>query len=137
MEKKGFRTVGARELAKAGYTEIYEVVIKYKGPGLWYEAAAPSKPGSGPRDWSPRRGEQVLILRQGRGAWHVFYRYKATSSGGDPLRALRGGLGDAIGSDDDLERYCELVLSAPRRLADEYDGLYEAQGQCYHERREG
>jgi hypothetical protein len=137
--KPKYATVGARELAKAGYTAIYEVKLRGKGPGLWYEAVAPRSPNAGPRDWSPRwgkKGEEVLVLRQGPAIWHVFYRDKSTASGGDPLRALTGGLGDAIGSDNDLERYCELVLSAPQRLAEGYDGLYAAQGQCYHDKQE-
>lgn len=137
--KPKYDTVGGRELAKAGYTAIVEIRLQGKGPGLWYEAVAPRRPNAGPRDWSPRwgkKGEEVLVLRQGPAIWHVFYRDQSTASGGDPLRALTGGLGDAIGSDSDLERYCELVLSAPRRLAEEYDGLYAAQGQCYHERQE-
>lgn len=137
--KPKYATVGARELAKAGYRDITEIRLVGKGPGLWYEAGAPRQPNAGPRDWSPRwgkKGEEVLVLRQGPAIWHVFYRNQSTSSGGDPLRALKGGLGDAIGSDSEMERYCELVLSAPRRLAEEYDGLYAAQGQCYHERQE-
>jgi hypothetical protein len=148
--KPKYATVGARELAKAGYTGIKEIRLVGKGPGLWYEAVSPKIPlsrpqdSATPRDWSPRwteerkftKGEGVLVLRQGSGIWHVFYRGESTSSGGDPLGALTGGLGDAIGSDNDLERYCELVLSAPQRLAEEYDGLYAAQGQCYHDKQE-
>jgi hypothetical protein len=118
-----WRTRGARQLEKAGFRGVREISLKYKGPGLWYEAYEPY-------------GTHVCILRQGPAQWHVFYHYNATSSGSDPTSALRGGLGDAIDTDAQLKRYCELVMRAPDRLARKYEGLYSAMGQCYQEARQ-
>lgn len=117
-----WRTRGARQLEKAGFRGVREISLKYKGPGLWYEAYEPL-------------GTHVCILRQGPAQWHVFYHYEATSSGGDPKSALHGGLGDAIGTDAELKRYCELVMRAPDRLVRKYNGLYAAMRQCYEEAR--
>lgn len=132
------RSPGARQLVQAGFTEIYEVVLTGKGPGLWYEATEPPPHWKEAQDWTPRAepGDRVLLLRQAPNIWHAFYRAAATASGHDPKSALTGGLGDAIDSDAQMERYCELVLAAPRRLAEDYAGLYEAQGQCFHERQQ-
>lgn len=131
-------TTGGRRLAQDGFIDIHEISLVGKGAGLWYEATEPPPAGRGPHDWSPRADprERVLLLRQGPGIWHVFYTYSATSSGSDPRGALKGGLGDAISTDAELIRYCDLILAAPRRLAEDYTGLYEAQGQCYEERRQ-
>lgn len=132
------RSPGARQLAQARFTDIHEIVLTGKGPGLWYEATEPPPSWKSPQDWTPRAepGERVLLLRQAPNIWHVFYRASATASGHDPRRALTGGLGDVIGDDAEMERYCNLVLAAPRRLAEDYSGLSEAQGQCFHERQQ-
>lgn len=132
------RTAGARQLAAAGFTDIHEISLVGKGPGLWYEATEPPPKWSTPHDWSPRgeTRDRALLLRQGQHIWHAFFRYSATGSGSDPFWALKGGLGDVIDTDAQLERYCELVLAAPRRLSEDYSGLYEAQGQCYNSRQE-
>jgi hypothetical protein len=132
------RTAGARQLESHGFTEIHEIALVGKGRGLWYEAKEPPPSWKTPHDWTPRGepGEHVLLLRQAPNIWHAFYKTPTTGSGGDPRRALTGGLGDAIGTDAEMERYCDLVLAAPRRLAEDYSGLYEAQGQCFHDRQE-
>lgn len=129
------RSVGASQLAQHGFTDIHEIVLWGKGIGLWYEATEPPPSWKGPHDWTPRAEprDRVLLLRQAPNIWHAFYRAPATGSGHDPRRALTGGLGDAIGDDAQMERYCALVLAAPLRLAEDYSGLYEAQGQCFHE----
>jgi hypothetical protein len=130
------KTVGGRELEKAGFIEIREIKLAGKGLGLWYEALTPPAKTPDAKDWSPRKGwrrEEVLMLRQQKTIWHVFYRFEGTGSGSDSVSALTGGLGDAISTDREMKRYCDLVLSAPERLSREYDGLYAAQGQCYAE----
>lgn len=131
------RTSGARELAAHGFTNIHAISLAGKGPGLWYEATEPPPGWKSPHDWTPRADppEQILLLRQAPNIWHVFYRYSATTSGSDPGSALKGGLGDAIDSDAQMRKYCDLVLAAPRRLSEEYDGLNAAQSQCYEDRR--
>lgn len=131
------RTSGARELAAHGFTDIHAISVADKGPGLWYEATEPSPSWKSPHDWTPRADppEQVLLLRQAPDIWHVFYRYNATTSGSDPGHALKGGLGDAIDSNAQMKRYCDLVLAAPSRLSEEYDGLNAAKSQCYEDRR--
>lgn len=126
-------TAGGRQLREHGFSEIREIRLTSKGPGLWFEAFEPP-PVMGPREWTPRapkHKDQVLLLRQGPAMWHVFYTFEGTGSGGDPTRALVGGLGDAISTDEELEKYCELVNAAPARLVREYQGLSAAQGQCY------
>ena len=131
------RTAGYRELKRHGFRNIYEVKLKWKGPGLWYEAEVPSSRGFGPKEWTPRTtGETVLFLRQAKNRWHAFYQAEATGSGQTAAHALVGGLGDAIDTDAQMKRYCDLVLSAPERLTHEYDGLFAAQRQCWHERQE-
>lgn len=135
-----YRTSGARKLASQGFTDIHEVVLQHAGPGLWYEANEPAaKYVPGPREWSPRKKstDRVLFLRQGMSTWHAFYAFAGTGSGSSPLQALTGGLGDAIDTDAQMKRYCDYILSAPRRLAQEYEGLSAAQGQCYYERQSG
>lgn len=130
------KTAGARELVRDGFTVVKEISLVGKGPGLWYEVLEP--PGT-PKEWSPRGGmakDQVLMLRQKNDVWHTFYKFVGTGSGGTPRQALTGGLGDVIDFDSQIEAYCNLVLAAPARLAQEYDGLYSAQGSCFADRSE-
>lgn len=115
-------TLGAKALRAFGFTEVKEYADENGARGYWYEAVTPD--GS----------DHVVLLRQRANAWHVFYLFRATGSGQDPVRAMTGGLGDAIYDDNDLRRYCDLVLRAPDELARRFDGLYEAQSQCYNER---
>lgn len=131
-------TAGGRQLREHGFSDIQEIRLVSKGPGLWFEAVEPP-PLHGPREWSPRwkkNKDRVLLLRQGPHMWHVFYSFEGTGSGGDPTRALSGGLGDAVSTDEEMEKYCELVNAAPPRLVREYHGLSAAQGHCYQEAME-
>jgi hypothetical protein len=113
-------TAGGRELEAAGYKVVKEVKLKWSAHCRWYEVVAPN-------------GEECLILRQSSNRWHAFGRSGWTASGSSPERAVKGGLGDAIDTDAQLKSYCNMVLRAPDRLAKEYYGLYEAQGQCFQE----
>ena len=113
-------TIGGRELERAGFTVIKEVELKWEAPGKWFEAITP-------------QGEEVAMLRQSAHRWHAFFKVPATASGGDPISALKGGLGDVIDTDAQLRSYCRMVLRAPLRLARYYDGLNSAGQQCYHE----
>lgn len=101
------KTKGEIQLEECGFTEIVHV----QG-GRWFTA----------RDGK----EDVCFLRQGSGAWHAFYKYRATGSGGTPRRALTGGMGDVIDDDFAMIGYCHAVRNAPDSLVMEYDGLYEA-----------
>lgn len=102
------KTKGEIALTEHGFTEVVNV----RG-GTWFKAKAPN-------------GEAVALLRQGAGAWHAFFAYRATASGGDPKRALTGGLGDVIGDAFAMMSYCHAVRNAPDSLVMEFDGLYGA-----------
>lgn len=135
----GPRTVGAQELIRDGFTVLKEVSLVGKGPGQWYEVLEP--PSLAPKEWNPRAKhkrpkDQLLMLRQKNGAWHAFYQFAGTGSGSTPRAALTGGLGDVMDTDSQIRGYCDLVLAAPRRLAQAYEGLYAAQGSCFAERSE-
>lgn len=137
---ESYKTAGARQLAEDGFTEIREIALTGKGPGLWYEATEPAFVlfPKGPHEWTPRRKPEakrdtVLLLRQGRNIWHLFYAFEGTGSGASPKEALSGGLGDVLDLDKSIRRYCDLVLAAPERLVTTYAGLRAAQSQCEHE----
>ncbi len=113
-------TKAERDILAAGYKEVYPVRIKFEKSVRWFETVDAA-------------GDEVLLLRQGPNRWHAFFTFAGTASGDSPATATRGGLGDAIDSDSQLRSYCRMVLSAPRRLSQKYEGLYAAQGQCYQE----
>lgn len=103
------KTAGEAELEEHGFLEVRLV---RNGRTQWYTA----KDGN----------EEICFLRMGRGTWHAFYAYRATGSGGDPRRALNGGLGDVIDDHWAMKGYCAAVLRAPDALVRKFDGLYAA-----------
>jgi hypothetical protein len=138
-------TQGYKELTKAGFGNVKQlgtrerlgdewvtdasgnVVPGLKGParyGKWFECDVPRATLQ-----IAESNERVLMLRQSRNIWHAFYSYTATASGGDPARALTGGLGDAIDTDEELKSYSRLVSEAPVGWADRFQGLSAAKSQ--------
>lgn len=109
--RRGSETYNALQLINAGYT----IHSRLRG-GRWFEVTTPG-------------GQAAVVGVQNPKAWHVFGKSRWTTSGSSAERAERGGLGDVIGTDAEMRGYKRFVLGAPRNLAGNYDGLYEAQGQ--------
>jgi len=103
------KSTGALELEADGFTDIRRI------KNDWYVAKI--------------KNEEICFLRQGPRAWHAFFSYRATGSGGSPLEALTGGLGDVIGDSFDMKNYRYRVRNAPEALSLSFDGLYEAGAQ--------
>ncbi len=87
--------------------------------GRWFEVQTPSS-------------DHGLLLRQGPHCYHVFGSSCWTASGSNLTTAHRGGLGDAIGTDSQMRTYKRLVESAPRKWADDFEGLSAAKSQVYN-----
>ena len=111
-----------KQLEADGFTDVR--LVRGRGCTQWFTAIAP--PGR-----SPNPPDPVVMLRIGS-AWHCFYcSFRGAGSGYTPLAALRGCLGDVIGTDSQLRSYKKVVLNAPAWLSRSYDGLYAAQVQAY------
>lgn len=105
------RNVSGRSLLGLGFTVLAT-------HGNWFEVIDPS-------------GDPGALLRQSVNRWHWFSKYdRATGSGRDPVRALRGGLGDAIDTDSQMRSYCRMVETAPRSINQDYAGVFAALCQC-------
>lgn len=95
------------KLEAAGFTNV--VAIR---KGRWYTVT--------------KGGEGAAVLFQHDSAWHWFsVTQKATASGSSAESCDRGGLGDAIGDDNDMKQYKRMVLQVPRGLMD-FEGVYAA-----------
>jgi hypothetical protein len=107
------RPMGVEELTKAGFT------VKQHWHGRWFRA-------------EDAAGE-YCFLRSNVGAWHCFYKFRGTGSGGDPKSAMTGGLGEVIDTSQQLAGYCWSVKNAPAELVHEFAGLQAAIASCTEE----
>lgn len=111
------KTKGHKELEAAGFTVVKAIRLKFRRPGKWFEVITPDN-------------DKGCVLRIGSRCWHFFYKdIGATSSGSSVESCPNGMLGDAVGTDAELETYKKNVISSPVRLKEEYEGLYAAVGQ--------
>ena len=115
-EQKGERTVktlGGKQLTEA-YFRVVKEIYTAQTKGQWYEVVNPE-------------GDEGVVLRQANDIWHFFFKdFEGTASGSCPERCYLDGLGDAIGTDAQLETYKKYLYRALDRLLAEYDGLYRA-----------
>jgi hypothetical protein len=79
-------------------------------------------------------GDECVMFRVGGGKWHFFsFHHEWTGSGGSPVEAITGGLGDVIGTDGGLRSYCRQINRAPRCYTKDCVGLIAARQTVWNE----
>lgn len=108
------RFIAAREAKAAGFT------VKGIAPNdrRWIHVTAPM-------------GDEGVLFRVGSGKWHWFsWQHEWTGSGGNPIDAMSGGLGDVIETDSQLRAYRMQMHRAPGCYLTKCNGLYRASVQA-------
>lgn len=79
------------------------------------------------------QGERGILVRQGPNCWHFFWSaFEGSSSGMSIDEALKGGLGDAIGTDSQLRGYRSLMIQAPEKYLRQCSGLYRCSVDAFN-----
>jgi len=103
-------------IEQAGY-QVFEVY----GNGTYYSVQNP-------------KNEEGVLVKQSDNIWHFFWNdFEGSASGNSPETAMNGGLGDVIGTDEELAVYKELMMNAPDKLLATSDGLYRCSSDVYNE----